>query len=148
MTKTENAVNYFKNGFNCSQAVFASTAQDLGISEDDCLRIGAAFGGGMARRQMTCGAVTGALMAIGLKYGRAFNDDPGKKAETYEKTLEFFSGFKKRNGSVNCRELLQGLDMNDPEDQKKIEELKLFQTSCSKYVKDAAEIVEAIIENK
>jgi C_GCAxxG_C_C family probable redox protein len=148
MTKPEIAVNYFKNGFNCSQAVFTSIAQDFGISEDDCLRIGAAFGGGMARCQMTCGAVTGALMAIGLKYGRALNDNQEKKAETYEKTLEFFSEFKKRNGSVNCKELLRGLDMNDPEDKKIIEDLKLFQIACNKYVMDAADIVQVIIENK
>jgi hypothetical protein len=53
-TKSENAIHYFSNGFNCSQAVLASLGPEHGISEDDCLKLACAFGGGMARLQMTC----------------------------------------------------------------------------------------------
>jgi C_GCAxxG_C_C family probable redox protein len=143
-TKSENAIHYFSNGFNCSQAVLASFGQEYGLSEDDCLRLACAFGGGMARRQMTCGAVTGAFMVLGMKFGRAKNDDISKKAETYEKANEFIEEFIKRNKSVNCRELLRGLNMNDPEDQKLIEAQQLFQTVCVKYVRDAVEIAQVI----
>lgn len=117
------------------------------MSEDDCLKVATAFGGGMARRQMTCGAVTGALMALGLKFGRAMNDPISKKTETYNKTNEFMEEFTKRNGSVNCRELLQGLDMNNPEDQKVIEVQELFKTLCGKYVRDAVELAQEITKN-
>ena len=144
MTKSENAALYFSDTFNCSQAVLTSFGQDYGLSEDQCLKIGCAFGGGMARQQMTCGAVTGALMALGLEYGRAADDPYSKTGEAYDKTKELFEEFKKRNGSINCKELLLGLDMNDPEDQKEIERLGLFRTDCMKYVKDAVEIVERI----
>lgn len=143
-TKSENAIHYFSNGFNCSQAVLVSFGQDYGLSEDNCLRLACAFGGGIAKRQMTCGAVTGALMVLGLKFGRARNADISKKTETYEKVNDFIKEFIKRNGSVNCRELLGGLDMNNPEDQKVIEKLELFQTVCVKYVRDAVEITQGM----
>ena len=148
MTKSENAALYFSDTFNCSQAVLTSFGQDYGLSEDQCLKIGCAFGGGMARQQMTCGAVTGALMALGLEYGRAADDPYSKTGEVYDKTKKLFEEFKKRNGSINCKELLLGLDMNDPEDQKKIQKQELFQKVCMKYVLDAVEITERIIAEK
>jgi len=68
-----------------------------------------------------------------------------KKEDTYKKTVSFFKEFKKRHGSIVCKELLQGLNMTDPQDRKKIEELGLFQTVCVKYVQDAVQIVEQLI---
>jgi C_GCAxxG_C_C family probable redox protein len=144
MKRSEKALDYFRNKFNCSQAVFTVFGKDYGLSEDDCLKVSCAFGGGMGRQQHTCGAVTGAMMAIGLKYGKALNDSEEKKKETYEKTREFFEKFADINGSVNCLELLNGLNMNDPDDHKKIMDLKLFDIKCEKYVSDALKITEEI----
>ncbi|MDP1623844.1 MAG: C-GCAxxG-C-C family protein [Bacteroidales bacterium] len=145
MTRQEKAIGYFDQGFNCSQSVLTAFSKELNMPEDDLLKISCAFGGGMGRRQLTCGAVSGALMALGLHYGRGSGDDISKKTFTYEKADEFMTAFELRNGSVNCRDLLQGLNMNDPEDMKKIESLGLFKTSCYKYAKDAVEIVEQMI---
>ncbi|HUX94110.1 MAG TPA: C-GCAxxG-C-C family protein [Bacteroidales bacterium] len=145
MEKSDKALGYFRNKLNCSQAVFASLGQDSGISEDECLKIGCAFGGGMGRQQYTCGAVTGALMAIGLKHGKAMNDPDDKKEDTYNRTRDFFQKFKEMNGSVNCKDLLEGLDMNDPDDHRIIMEKKLFDIKCEKYVKDAVRLAESII---
>ncbi len=137
MKKTDKALNYFRNKFNCSQAVFTTFGIEAGLNEDVCLKISCAFGGGMGRTQNTCGAVTGALMVLGLKYGKGINDPEEKKSFTYSKSREFFDEFIRLHGSINCRELLNGLDMNDPEDHKKIIELKLFDIKCEKYVTDA-----------
>jgi C_GCAxxG_C_C family probable redox protein len=145
MTKAEKSAQLFTNHFNCSQSVFAVFAPDFGISEDNSLKIACAFGGGMGRQQHTCGAVTGALMALGLKYGKALHDDESKKKETYVKVNEFFNEFRKVNGSVNCKDLLDGLDMKIPDDFKKIEEQKMFDTRCKKYVEDAVHIVEKMM---
>jgi C_GCAxxG_C_C family probable redox protein len=147
MNKQQQASDYFQNSFNCSQSVFTVFATDYGIPEDDSLRIACAFGAGMGRQQYTCGAVTGALMAIGLKYGKGRNDDESRKKETYEKALEFLTEFKKIHGSVNCRELLRGLNMNNPDDFKKIKEANLFETLCGQYVEDAVAITEKLISN-
>ena len=145
MTKKEDAKLYFADAFNCSQSVFTSFGKECGLTEDQCLKIGCAFGGGMGRQQLTCGAVIGALMALGIHFGRGLNDNISKKELAYEKTIEFMLEFSKRNGSVCCKELLGGLRMNDPEEHKKIEELKLFQTACVKYIEDAVEITEQLI---
>jgi C_GCAxxG_C_C family probable redox protein len=147
MTKPEKSIEYFEQGFNCSQSVLTAFCKDFNIPEDDMLRISCAFGGGMGRRQLTCGAVSGALMVLGLHFGRGKEDDISKKISTYEQAAAFMKEFETLNGSLNCRDLLQGLNMHDPEDMKKIEALGLFKTSCHKYAKDAVEIVEKYISH-
>ena len=142
MKKEEKAVEYFKNKFNCSQSVFTVFGTEQGLDENTCLKASCAFGGGMGRQQLTCGAVTGALMAIGVKHGKGLNDPEEKKQETYALTRKFFEEFTKINGSANCFELLDGLNMNDPDDHKKITDQNLFVVKCEKYVADAVRIVE------
>jgi C_GCAxxG_C_C family probable redox protein len=146
MKKVDKANEYFRNKFNCSQAVFTVFGTEYGLSENDCLKIGCSFGAGMGRQQLTCGAVTGALLAIGLKYGKALGDSEDKKQETYMKTREFFTEFIKIHGSSSCRELLKGLDMNDPKDYQTIIDQGLFDTFCEKYVADAVRIAERIMK--
>jgi len=142
MTKSEKALAYFNNNYNCSQSVLTAFAPELGLSEDQCLKVSCSFGGGMARHQKTCGAVTGALMAIGLKYGKALNEDEAKKMNTYAKTSEFLKAFEEANLSTVCKDLLDGLDMRNEEDAKKIKELNLFRVKCDKYVEIAVKILE------
>ncbi len=145
MNKQQKATDYFRKGFNCSQSVLTVFGTEFGLSEDNCLKIACAFGGGMGRQQQVCGAVTGALMVIGLKYGKALHDDESKKADTYKKTVEFFEKFKKNNGTVSCKELLQGLDMRNPDEYARIKELGLFDTLCKKYIEDAVGILEQML---
>jgi C_GCAxxG_C_C family probable redox protein len=145
MKKEEKAVKYFRNKFNCSQSVLVAFGSEYGISENECLKISCAFGGGMGRQQLTCGAVTGALMVLGLKYGKGIDDPEEKKQLTYSKTREFFEEFIKIHGSTNCRDLLDGLDMSDPVDHEKIMERKLFDIKCEKYVADTVSITEKLL---
>ena len=81
-----------------------------------------------------------------MLYGRGLGDDVSQKEITYEKSNELFTEFKRRNGSLNCRDLLQGLNLNDPEDLKKIQELGLFKSNCVKYIEDVVEIVEQMMK--
>jgi C_GCAxxG_C_C family probable redox protein len=149
MNRSEKAIRYFNNSFNCSQSVLAAFAPELGISEDNSLRIACAFGGGMGRQQLTCGAVTGALMALGMKFGKALNDSEEKKKDTYVLTRRFCDEFISRFGALNCRELLLGYDMNKPEENMKIKELGLFDSHCTRFVKEAVEIIEKLsLENE
>lgn len=144
MKKKEKALEYFRNKFNCSQAVFTVYGTELGLTENQCLKTACAFGGGMGRQQLTCGALTGALMALGLKYGKAADDAEDKKTETYAKARELFIEFKKIHGSVTCRELLQGFDLNDPDDHKRITDMNLFEVLCEKYISDSVDITEKL----
>jgi len=145
MEKQEKALALFDNKFNCAQSVLASFADVFNMHEDDLLRVSCAFGGGIGRQQHTCGAVTGAAMALGLACGKGKNDSDDKKQLTYEKTVELFEEFNRLNGSTNCRTLLNNLDMRDEWDHAEIERQNLFHTNCRKYVADAVRITEKIL---
>lgn len=107
-------------------------------------RIACGFGGGCARLGLTCGAVTGAFMVIGLKYGKAKADDNDAKEKTYAVVQEFSERFVERNKSLNCTELL-GCDLGTSEGRVKVKEQNLLVTVCEKVVRDAAEILEEVL---
>lgn len=145
MDRVERAVSCFKEGFSCSQAMLSTYGPQLGLNHELALKVSGAFGGGMARMGETCGAVTGAFMVIGLKYGNARVEDKQAKERAYSLVREFVDRFKSRNGSIVCRELL-GYDISTPEGMKLIKEKKLTTTLCPKFVQDAAEIIAQILE--
>lgn len=145
MNQSESALEYFKTGFNCAQSVLTPFREQFGLAEDQCLKIACAFGAGMGRQQHTCGAVTGALMVLGLHFGKGKMDDNAKKFLTYEKTVEFMNAFKEKHGSVNCLELLDSLHMNIPEESKEIDNRELYRVRCTRYVSDAVQIAEKLI---
>ena len=146
--KTRHATERFKSGFNCSQSVLSAFAEDFGLSRDSCLRLASPFGSGIARMQETCGAVTGALMAIGLKYGKGENGTEDDKTIAYRQSQFLVNEFKKRNTTICCRQLLDGYDMNSPHEMAKIMELDLYNNYCLKYIQDAVEITETILSDK
>ena len=142
----EQAAEKFKNGLNCSQAVLGSYCREFGLDCEQAFKIATGFGGGM-RLAETCGAVTGAFMVLGLKYGNSTAEDKDAKAKTYEKIVEYTSRFKARNGSVRCGQLLGG-DISTPEGMEKAQDSGLFVTVCPKMVQDAAEILKETIEEE
>ncbi len=144
MYKAEQAVSTFKQGYNCSQSVLSAFSLEHGLDPMLALKIASAFGGGMGRQGETCGAVTGAFMVIGLKYGMTFSEDRKTIEKTYEKANEFTTKFKERYGSVNCRDLL-GCDISNTENLHQARKQGLFQTICPAFVKDAVEILEDIL---
>ncbi|HEY42202.1 MAG TPA: C_GCAxxG_C_C family protein [Dehalococcoidia bacterium] len=145
MSRVEEAVACFNEGFVCSQAVLVAYGAQLGLDRDTALKIADGFGGGMARMGATCGAVTGALMVIGLKHGRTAVEDTQAHETTYDLVYEFIRRFKSRNHSILCRELL-GCDISTPEGLQNARQQNLFTTVCPGYVRDAAEIIEEILE--
>jgi C_GCAxxG_C_C family probable redox protein len=144
MSKQEEALACFQENFSCSQAVFSTFASEMGLDRETALRVAGAFGGGMARMGETCGAVTGAFMLIGLKYGPIRADDKTAKDTTYRIVREFVEKFKERNQSIVCRELL-GVHPGTPEGMQAFKEKDLKNTICAKLVRDAAEIIEEIL---
>lgn len=143
MTHIEKATDLFAKKFHCSQAVFAAFADELGITEQQALKIGACFGSGM-RKGEVCGACTGALMALGLKYGQYSEEDLDSRLKTNEVTDRFMSEFKKENGSFICRELL-GCDLSTEEGIATALEKNLFTEFCPKMVESATKIAEVIL---
>jgi C_GCAxxG_C_C family probable redox protein len=142
--KPEQAVNVFREGSNCSQAVISVYAEDFGLSRENALKISSGFGGGMGRMAKTCGAVTGAFMVLGLKYGNADIHDKESRERIYGLVREFARLFENRNGSIVCRELLD-CDISKPEGAATAKENGLFATVCPKLVGDATEILEEMM---
>lgn len=144
MNAVDKAQAYFSNNFNCSQAVFTTFATEMGIDEELALKMSTQFGGG-ARKGEMCGAVSGALMVLGLKYGHCHAEDAEEKANAYKIAEDFMNRFIQKNGSVVCRDLLK-YDLTKPEDKEKIRELNLFKTVCPQMIKSATEILEEMID--
>ncbi len=140
MNRPKSAEKTFMSGFNCSQSVLGVFSDELGLDKALLLKIGAPFGGGM-RKGEVCGAVSGALMVIGLKYGHSIEGDTDTKNAVYAMTEEFIKKFEARNGSIICRKLL-GYDISNEDEYKKIKEKGLFQSICPGFVTDAVEILE------
>ncbi len=140
MTSAEQAVKYFQDGFNCSQAVCAAFAERAGVERETALKVAAGFGGGIGRMGNMCGAVTGAIMALGLKHGFTAGS-PEAKSEMYARVQAFAAKFEARHESLICRELL-GYDFSIHEEHEKAKQEKLFTTRCPEFVRTAAEILE------
>ncbi len=144
MSKADCAVSFFRQGFSCSQAVAAAFAADYGLDKEAALRLSQPFGGGIARRADWCGALTGAFLVIGLKHGRVRPEDTAARDKTYALVRELVARFTARHGEVKCRDLL-GCDLGTPEGQKRIEAMKLHQTKCEDFVRDAAALLEELL---
>ena len=104
--RIEKAVALFKQGFNCSQSVFAACADMYGIEDEAlALRLSASFGGGIGRMRQTCGAACGMFMLAGLQTGSAVPGDADGKMHNYAFVQELANKFKEENGSLICSEL-------------------------------------------
>ena len=122
MTHKEKAMKIFYEKFNCSQAVLGAYADDYGLT---------------VRKGEVCGAVSGAIMVIGLKYG----DGPDYKATAYPKAAEFMERFKEKNASYICKDIL-GCDISSEAGMLYARENGLFKDICPRMVESAVDILE------
>lgn len=147
MERSETAAAKFLEGYNCAQAVLYSFCKELGIDEDTALKAASGFGAGMGRKEEVCGAVSGGIMVIGLKYGRGENGDPADKEFTYGKVRFLMERFSRKHGSYICRNLLKGCELTTEEGQQYFKEKDLLNRACKPCVQSVVEIVEDIIGN-
>jgi C_GCAxxG_C_C family probable redox protein len=144
MERTEVAINIFEDGFNCAQSVVAAFLEETGLPERTAYRIACGFGAGMGRRQQTCGAITGGIMVIGMKYGRDAGRTDRDKEKTYQVVVDFMHEFEKRHATTECRDLL-GCDLTTVEGKKHSEASHLHSTVCVECVKDAVTILDGLL---
>ena len=140
--KSEKAKELFMQGYNCSQAVVGAFCEDLGLDFETAMKLSSSFGGGMGRLREVCGAVSGAFMVAGLKYGYADPRDKTAKTEHYKLIQDMAAKFKEENGSIICRELLN-LQTNQPDSPKPEARTTEYykKRPCAELVGDAAEIL-------
>ena len=141
MTHEEKAVQYYQDGYLCSQSVLAAYAEEYGLTEELALKLGTCLGAGM-RKGEVCGACTGALMVLGLMH-----DDPKNRKTAYENTNQFLNDFRDVNGSYLCNDLL-GCDVRTPEGVQYARDHHLFTEFCPKMVASAVDILESILSER
>lgn len=142
--RMESALSCFTEGFSCSQAVLCAYSDHFNLDRTTALKISQPFGGGIAHQGGICGAVSGAFMVLGLKYGRTQAEDLEAREKTYKKILEFIERFTASNGSTVCRELL-GYDLSTPEGFQQAVDAGLIDTLCPKLIQSSIEILEKIL---
>jgi C_GCAxxG_C_C family probable redox protein len=115
------------------------------LSEEMALKIACGLGAGMARKEEVCGAITGGILVLGLRYGRGNNDDRSAMELTYLKTRELIDLFSDKHGTFVCRELLNGCELTTEEGQKYFKENELLKKTCIPCVQSVIEILERIL---
>ena len=144
-TRQDLAIDKFASGYNCAQAVLFAFAPDLGLDPDAALRLSCGFGGGIARLQEVCGAVSGGVIAIGLKHGRGEGQDKAFTANTYAKVRDLLLSFEAVHGTHVCRELLGGCDLATPEGQQQFHGSDLPLRVCQPCVRTVVTTLERLL---
>ena len=142
MTETL-ADQLMEEGFHCSQCVFPYAAQRLGMDSSLARRLSAGLGGGCFRGD-SCGAVTGAVMALGMVYGFDTPGDDTVDELLVAKVREFEDRFEKEHGAFLCRQLLGGFDMANRE----AEAPEGTYDNCARYCATACRILDEMIGDR
>lgn len=139
---SDKAVAMFAEGYNCAQSVLVNCGLKHGLDRQTACKVAQCFGGGMCHTSQTCGAVTGALMTIGLVHAKT-GPDNAPKAKANQLGQEFMRRFRAKHGQVGCTELLD-CNLSTAEGMVRFQKENL-RTRCEVFVRDAAEIVEELL---
>jgi len=144
MSRIDDAAKLFTDGNSCSQAVFAAFAPSLGVDAEQARRLAAGFGGGM-HIGGTCGAATGAVLVLGLRYA---GDDSGSDRKAVMSAVEtFYARFVEQVGATECPAILE-CDVRTSEGRALVREQGLREKRCLPAVRAAAEILEDMLADK
>ena len=128
-----------EKGFLCSEAVFKAIASAQGSTSELIPKVATGFAAGLGRSGEICGALSGAILGLGIKYGRNTPKDPPLGRRPYWFATELIQKFKERAGAVTCVGIL-GLDLSDPEDLETYYRLNHWSTTCRKLIMESTEI--------
>ena len=147
MGKEDLAMDYFRQGYSCAQAVLLAFCQETGLTREQASMLSAPFGGGMGRLREVCGAVSGMFMVAGALYGYDYNDDE-KKKEHYALIQKLAAKFTAEHGTIICRDLLKiASEVPSPIPTKRDAEFYKARP-CVRFVETAARLTEELIEDK
>jgi C_GCAxxG_C_C family probable redox protein len=140
----EKAMELFWDEYNCSQSVLSVYSDFLQIDKETSLSISRGFGGGMGRLQGTCGAVTAAYIIFGFVNSSADYGNQIKTSKTYSMIQKFHDSFIKKNGTTNCKELLN-CDLKTEEGQNYFKTENLKKNVCEACIRDSIKLINAAI---
>ncbi|OGR42248.1 MAG: hypothetical protein A2X28_09550 [Elusimicrobia bacterium GWA2_56_46] len=135
----------FTEGYRCSEAILTSYCGEFGLEKDLAMKIGCAFGGGLGSYGEVCGAITGSIIILGLKHGRTNKDDAKTRVKTDKQIQTFLKRFKSKHKNIRCNDLI-GFDRSTPKGHDIAAASGVFKKLCPGLVKDAAEILEELLE--
>ena len=138
------AEELFYEGYNCSQAVLLAFEELTGLDRKTAAMLSSSFGGGIGRMREVCGAVSGAAMVLGLFKGYFDPKAKEEKIAHYALIQDFAARFKEKNGSIICRDLLNGVAKDGPIPEKRTSEF-YQKRPCPVLVRQAAEIVDEML---
>lgn len=144
MTRREQAIANFKEGYNCAQAVALAFADKMDMDTDTLLRLSSSFGGGMGRLREVCGAVSAMFIVAGVVKGYSDPKAPEEKKQHYALIQLLAEKFKEKNGTIVCRELLGGNPSTAPTPEARTDAY-YKKRPCVEMVGDAAEIVGQVL---
>jgi len=147
MSKADAAEQLFREHANCAQSVLIPFAADLGVDKVTAAHIASGFGGGIARLQGTCGALTGGCMALGLMIGAREPDAAKAKDATSAAFRELQQRFVEQHGASTCRALLD-VDLNTEEGRATHVRNNLREKVCTPCVREAVIIIEDILAHR
>lgn len=145
-SKGERAHALFREGYNCSQAVFGAFCEDYGIDFETGMKMVSSMGGGMGRMREVCGAVSAMFLVVGLAEGYSDPHADEEKSAHYARIQALAEAFRQENGSIICRELLgeqAGKSTHVPE-KRTPEYYK--RRSCPSVVRFAADLLEQYLK--
>ncbi|MBO5703986.1 MAG: C_GCAxxG_C_C family protein [Bacteroidaceae bacterium] len=147
--RIQRAVELFKSGYNCSQAVVAAYADLYGFTEEQAFRMAASFGGGIGRMRQTCGAACGLFLLAGLETGAVDGADQAGKSRNYEVVQALAEQFRQENGSIICADLL-GLNKQAPTPHEPEARTPEYykKRPCAMMVESAARLFAQFLENQ
>lgn len=134
----EKAQELFKAGYNCSQAILGAFCEEYGMDFETAMKMSVSFGGGMGRMREVCGTVSGMFMVLGLAYWKKDSD----KSSHYKRVQKLAEEFKKKNGSIICKELLKGIESSSSPVASERTEQYYKKRPCVELVGDAADILD------
>lgn len=137
------AVDYFKQGYACSQSVLLAFADECKIDPTLAKRISGTFGGGMGRLRQKCGALTGGFMVLGILKGYDRPDDMDGKLDSYKLVRELNRRVEDEFGTTQCNELL--VKYSSPEH---VQERSHHHDICARIIADAAGKLYDILNEK
>ena len=140
------AEGYAEAGYLCSEAVLLALSEFLGVESKLVPRIATGFAAGVARTGNVCGALSGAIMGLGFRYGRDTPEtEPERRPYWYAKRLAM--AFEEAFGSVTCPGVL-GLDIDDPDDYRRYVEEDMWATRCREAIKTAAGLAYNLLQEE
>lgn len=141
------ATEMFKSGFHCSQVIFSFFAEKYDLDPNLALKISSPFGGGIGGLGKICGALTGGMMALGLKFGYTDPNDTEKKPICKQKTRELVARFLKEYHHTECNDLI-GFDRSDLTSDQLKERRHIFDKICPKFITSVILITEELLEDQ